>query len=96
MYNIYYYTIFNGSETFKRAAALAVSWSALLCETLIDGGIAMSDIIEQMEATAKGIYDKGKDTMKQAVIDTFEMAIEEKPEISAKELYELMKKHEVL
>ena len=56
----------------------------------------MADIIEQMTDAAKEIYDKGRNTMKQAVIDTFDMALEEKPEISAKELYELMKKYDVL
>lgn len=56
----------------------------------------MADLIEQMDSTVKEIYDRGVNMMKQSVIDTFEETLEIKPDISARDLYELMKRHEVL
>jgi hypothetical protein len=45
---------------------------------------------------ARAIYDKGFNTMKEGVKKTFEEVLEIKPEISAKELFELMKEQDLV
>ena len=59
--------------------------------------VALSEgLWADMDETARAIYDKGFNRMKAGIRETFEMALEVKPEISAKELFELMKKQDLV